>query len=435
MTPQSSFMVVAPVAKDKIAALRELLATMNSKPGVADPDNPLVSFRALENLHFARFVILEDPTTDDVRVYGIKRSEPPVYLAFLGDFDGYYKEFMKELVRCASPGLRRIFSFCQDFTANGSLASWMRDHEHPPSTYYCNWVGRTVRQTREEDALHRAVSEYIRRSPELGSLPAVQVHARLREFVLNESHNPAIRLTPDGRTPTEWRLRHAFDVLALAFIVIAGTLSLVITWPILLVAWFKLRTLEKNDPEIAPRPEREWAARLAALEDHGVSNQFSALGSLKPGLFRRYLLTAVLWLVDLTTRVYYTKGRLSRVHTIHFARWVYLDNKTRLMFASNYDGSLESYMDDFINKVAIGLNAVFSNGIGYPKTESLLLKGAKNEQLFKYYIRRHELPTEVWYNAHAGLTTSDLERNSRIRKGIERVPMTEQESREWVALL
>jgi hypothetical protein len=35
-----------------------------------------------------------------------------------------------------------------------------------------------------------------------------------------------------------------------------------------------------------------------------------------------------------------------------------------MLFASNYDGSLESYMDDFINKVAWGLNLVFSNGVG-----------------------------------------------------------------------
>jgi hypothetical protein len=37
--------------------------------------------------------------------------------------------------------------------------------------------------------------------------------------------------------------------------------------------------------------------------------------------------------------------------------------RRRVLFFSNYDGSLVSYMDDFVNKVAWGLNAVFSNGI------------------------------------------------------------------------
>jgi hypothetical protein len=92
-------------------------------------------------------------------------------------------------------------------------------------------------------------------------------------------------------------------------------------------------------------------------------------------------------------------------------------------------------MDDFINKVGFGLNVVFGNGVGYPHTEWLLLKGAKNEQLFKYFLRRHELPTEVWYNAHAGLTAFDLQRNARIRQGLEAPSLNEQQAREWVALL
>ena len=108
--------------------------------------------------------------------------------------------------------------------------------------------------------------------------------------------------------------------------------------------------------------------------------------------------------IHLAARTIYTKGRLARVYTIHCARWVYLDNRQRAMFASNYDGSLESYMDDFINKVAFGLNATFCAGIGYPRTKWLVLKGRKNEELFKNYLRRHDLPTEVWYNAQAGLT-------------------------------
>src|SRR5262249_14292520 len=142
---------------------------------------------------------------------------------------------------------------------------------------------------------------------------------------------------------------------------------------VLLMAILPLRRREKNDPELAPRPDPAHVTSLAVLEDHGVTNQFSAMGSLKPGLFRRWLLRAILFRVEYTTRHFYIAGRLARVHTIHFARWTYIDNGDRLFFASNYDGSLESYMDDFINKVAFGLNAVFSNGIGYPTTNWLIL--------------------------------------------------------------
>ena len=143
-------------------------------------------------------------------------------------------------------------------------------------------------------------------------------------------------------------------------------------------------------------------------------------GDLKPGLFRRWLTVFLLWLLDYSARHIYNRGYLTRVQTIHFARWVFVDDRRRLFFASNYDGSVESYMDDFINKVAWGINLVFSNGIGYPRTDWLITRGARDEQKYKRVLRRHQLPTDVWYKAYPGLTVVDLERNSRIREGIER---------------
>ncbi|MGH7154792.1 MAG: hypothetical protein ACREF3_12770, partial [Acetobacteraceae bacterium] len=93
------------------------------------------------------------------------------------------------------------------------------------------------------------------------------------------------------------------------------------------------------------------------------------------------------------------------------------------------------YMDDFINKVAYGLNLVFSNGVGWPRTEFLLCGGASIEQPFKNYLRRHQVPTDVWYKAYPGLTASDLATNTRIREGLDRAHMTEAEARRWLALI
>lgn len=430
MTPQSSFMAAAPLRQGVLAEVRELLATMNSQPGVADPNNALIPFGQFPNLHFARIVVLEDRSLPDLAKVGIQRPDPPVYLAFLGDFDGGYDEFIQDLAARAGNGLRRIFSFCEGFDQNADLAAWMSANEHKPSTYYVNWVGRTVLQCHEEEYLRQTLEEHLSRSPAVADRRARDIYQELVAFA-----RANVKLTPPVATPLGWKLRHAFDVIILIVLIVVGVITLPITIiPVLLLA-LKLRSLETTDLEIAPRPDPDWVRQLAALEDYGVTNQFTAMGSLKPGLFRRAVLTLVLWIVNLTTSVIYTKGRLARVHTIHFARWVYLDNKTRLFFVSNYDGSLESYMDDFINKVAFGLNAVFSNGIGYPKTNWLLLDGAKNEQHFKYFIRRHEVATEVWYNALPGLTAFDLERNSRIRGGVEAAHLTDAEIEEWLALL
>lgn len=436
MTPQSSFMVMAALSRSRAGALRELLASMNFEPGVVNPDNPLIPFRKFENLHFARLVVLDDQTTGDIeKLYGIQRPDPVVYLAFLGDFDGSYDAFIGLLVKHAAAGLRQIFSLCDGFPPDADLHAWLVANEQRPATYYTNWVGRTVEQTREEERLRRALRDQLAHSPGLGGSGPQTIHQALRAFVEREIAAGQLKLTPPAATPLAWTLRHVFDWAALILLIVGGVLTLPLTAiPLLLAAW-KLRSLENSDPELSPRPDAQWAANLAALEDHDVTNQFSAMGTLKPGWFRRALLALILRIIDLTARTIYNRGRLARVHTIHCARWVYLDRHARLYFASNYDGSLEAYMDDFINKVAFGLNVVFSNGVGYPHTDWLLLKGAKNEQKFKYHLRRHQLPTEVWYNAHAGLTAFDLHRNSRIRAGLEKAALTEQEGREWVALL
>jgi len=105
------------------------------------------------------------------------------------------------------------------------------------------------------------------------------------------------------------------------------------------------------------------------------------------------------------------------------------------MFASNYDGGHQPYMDDFINKVAWGLNLVFSNGIGWPRTAWLLKQGARRELPFKLYQRRHQLPTQVWYKAYPGLTLIDLTRNARIRQGLEQSRLSHGEALAWLRLL
>jgi hypothetical protein len=428
-------MVLAPIERSRVDALRELLRSMNAKPGMADPGNALVPFARFRNLHFARFVVLDDKTAGDINMlYGLHRPEPPIYLAFLGDFDGSYDAFIDDLVKHAGPGLRQIFLFCDGFSPNTDLRAWMVSHEQRPGAAYTNWVGRTVVQTHEEERLRRALVDYLRRSAELANQPPSAIHQALRRFVQEETAVGRLQLTPAAPTPFAWTLQHIFDWIILIAVIIGGIVTLPITLiPLLLAAW-RLRTLETSDKPYSPRPSPYWDAELAALEDHDVTNQFSVMGGLKPGPFRGVIVALALWIIGLAARTLYTRGRLARVYTIHAARWVYLDNRTRMFFASNYDSSLDSYMEDFINKVGFGLNLIFSNGVGYPRTRWLLLDGAKNEQPFKYTLRRHQLATETWYNAHPGLTATDLHRNSRIRQGIEKPALSETEAREWITL-
>ena len=428
MTPQSNFMVVAPILPGREAALRALLATMNRQEGIVDPANGLVPFGRFDWLHVARFVILKDETLGDLPPDDPMR-DAPVWLAFLADCDGDADSALAEIVAQAGAGLSQIFDHCADFSASADLLPWLRERSVGPAAQYVNWVGRTVQQIREEAALRAALQGYLaREAAALAGLAPEIVRDRLISF--RRDHGPA--LTPPAPTPADWRCRHLLNLIGVPLALLLLSPFMLLYAPIFV---WQLRRRETSDPVIAPPPTPAHVEALSRIEDFDVSNQFSAFGSVKPGHFRLWTLLFVFWVLDFSTRQIYTRGRLARVGTIHFARWVFLDGRRRLFFASNYDGSLDSYMDDFINKVAYGLNLVFSNGIGYPRTSFLLNGGAKDELTFKHYLRRHELPTQVWYKAYPGLTAADLARNTMIREGLEKPRMSGDEARQWLALI
>src|SRR5207248_2235878 len=142
-----------------------------------------------------------------------------------------------------------------------------------------------------------------------------------------------------------------------------------------------LRRHEQADPLIYQPHESERIKILRAGEDHDVSNQYTAMGSIKPGLYRLWLEIAILYSLNWIARHIATRGSLGRISTIHFAHWSpFLDGNRRGFFCSNYDGGHEAYMDDFINKAGFGLNFAFSSFIAYPTTAWLFAKGAWLEQ-------------------------------------------------------
>jgi hypothetical protein len=432
VTPQSQFTVVAPIGKDREPALRQLLSTMNEEPGIADPNNELVPFGEFGNLHFARFALLDDPTQGDIEAYGVRRPELPSYLAFLGDCDGPSRRCLADIVRRAGPGLREIFKFCSDFEADRDLLSWMVAHDRPVAANYINWVGRTVVQIKEESAVQRALAAKVDRSAVASGAAVQQRRSELIAFVHREIAAHRLSLTPPAPTPLRWQLAKLENLVASVLIALIASPVLLLLSPLLLIA---LRLNENRDPEICPRPDAALLHELQNQEDFDVSNQYTALGSAKPGLFRGALMTGVLAAIQFSCRHVFTRGFLARVQSIHFARWVLVDDKQRVIFVSNYDGGHQAYMDDFINKAAFGLNVVFSNGVGWPHTDWLIAKGARREHYFKYFQRRHQLPTQVWYKAYPGLTLIDLERNSRIRQGLEKAQPSDAEVLAWLKLL
>ena len=154
---------------------------------------------------------------------------------------------------------------------------------------------------------------------------------------------------------------------------------------------------------------------------------------MKPGRLRKILLRLSFWVIGQLSARLWRPGFLADLGTIHFARWVWLPRTDKLMFSSNYDGSWESYLEDFITKASEGLTAVWSNTADFPVTKNLFQKGAKDGDRFKRWARNQQLPTLFWYSAYEDLTTDLVRTNAAIRHGLRGVD-TESEAGAWLQL-
>jgi hypothetical protein len=91
---------------------------------------------------------------------------------------------------------------------------------------------------------------------------------------------------------------------------------------------------------------------------------------------------------------------IARISTIHFARWVIIDNDTRLLFTSNFDGPFEDYIRDFVRVTPDGLDNIWGNCIGYP--------GSIPIEPFFDYINQHSFANNTFYAAYPHLTVPDV---------------------------
>lgn len=101
------------------------------------------------------------------------------------------------------------------------------------------------------------------------------------------------------------------------------------------------------------------------------------------------------------------------ISTIHFARWVLIDNDTRLLFTSNFDGTWDSYIDEFIDKASGGLDAIWSHCVDFPEG------GSKNREAFKAYVRKYQMKADLFYCAYDDTTVNDIAKALRIREKFE----------------
>jgi hypothetical protein len=419
---QVDLTIRAEVEPGQLPLLRERLADIGRK-GLAEPP---FDFTRLRGLHFARFYLLDEAADQDGRAI-------PASLVFMSEVDAPRRRHLAELVDVAGDGMDRAFGLCAGYPGHGarrrSRIAWLRRHRLRSSAFYVNTVGRGLDQIRQEARLRDALENYLDQRDWAG-LPAVEVRRDLLEFVAGPA-GLDWALQPPAPPPLLFRFREAVHLVAVPLLLaplLPFALLILPVWAVL------IRLSELRDRAGITRPAAGHVAEVAAHEDFAAQNPFAVVGSLKPGWLRLATIRVVLLAISYAARHIYTHAGLAGIKTIHFARWVPLDGWHRMTFASNYDGAVEAYNDDFINEVWWGLNAVFGNGAGYPPTRWLLCGGARYEQPFKYTLRSHQIPVPAWYTAYPALSAADIENNARIRAGLS-ADLSPAEAGQWLSLL
>jgi hypothetical protein len=101
-----------------------------------------------------------------------------------------------------------------------------------------------------------------------------------------------------------------------------------------------------------------------------------------------------------------------KVGTLHDMRFVFLDNDTKMLFATTYDGDWEPYIDDFSTKIPDSLDVLFSNMVGYPP------KGM-HDPAIKDWIAGTQITADGWYVASPNLTVAEAKRLEKVGKAVD----------------
>jgi len=425
--PQNALSIQVPIIATKETSLRKVLADINKNP----KGNSIIPFGKFTHLHFARFILLDGPDAPE---------KYATTLVFMANVDGSTADFIDEIIRLAPKGLDNIFKYCLDYPktnkrSKAARKAFLLEHTLPTQAFYVNTIGRTALQIQKQNDLQESVQNFLNQLDPEDFTSAQSLRKKVIEFV---TADPELSwaIAKQAQPSFLWR---SIENVRFTALVAFGLLIMAWAWPIVITWVLTLRVREFSDKEDTHRPDLNYLKQLRASEDIAAHNPFSAVGYLKSGWLRKTTASALLVAAQVVLRHVFNRGDLAGipalgldgVDTIHFARWTMLDDKRRLLFTSNYDGSLESYMVDFIDKVSWGLNLIFSNGLGYPSTKWLVKEGARKEQRFKDYLGNHQIQNQVWFTAYPQLTANNISKNEIIQNGLLG-NMSEKKAQNWL---
>jgi len=429
---QSVLTIVADVGPGREAELAAALATIGGDPA----SNAILPLGQFDQLHFASLVLADGPEVRTPK------------LIFESNVDGNTAAWLTTLSEEAGGGLDALFRGSPGYPGSAAparLQAWLAERVVRPGAFHIGATGRSVARIHQEQLLHDRISGFLAAEDEAGGLNGLTpnaVRTKVQAFARNE---PTLGWAATKPPPRETLMEKARHRLRAAAVVAAAVVLAPILVPVVAVGYVALRVKEKTDPVRQTPPDPAHIRRLEETEDlcvfEGVGgprllaqNHLSSVIPVKPGMLRAALLPLVLFVLNLLARIIFTRGKLGNIPSIHFAHWSLVDERRHLLFLSNFDGSWESYLGDFIDKAAVGLTAVWSNTKEFPRTRNLVREGAADGPRFRQWARGSQCATDAWYTAYPDLTMTAIDNNSAIREDLFR-GLDDQEAVTWLRRL
>ncbi|GAB5400900.1 MAG: hypothetical protein Aureis2KO_24850 [Aureisphaera sp.] len=393
MTKQNAVSLQIPLKPDKVEAVTQLL----NSGGNPAMEQTFFSFKKIPTVHFARWIVV--PAT--------KRIEAS--LVYASNIDGDQQQHLKDLTDHLGEDLDKILMHCQGYPDSGDSSSenrlaYLKKHTIPTQGFYTGAPNRSVQQIHWEAALYDAVRGFVKEKGK-GWKSSKEAYSAIKGFLANDSQ-------------WDWaRERYHLpkvNIPALVFLVLLLLLLLpiLLLYMILIHFFYELRAkpFGKTQSEIP----LEHLSELRKQEDIIYQNQLSQVFELKGGL-RKLGLKFFLWATSFGARHIFINGQLMGTPTIHFARWVIIDKGKRFVFFSNFDGSFDEYLGDFVDNNGWGLNTIYGAAKGYPRTFFTLGRGSYRIAEFMGWGRLTQVPTPIWYSAYPWYGLQQIVDRSKLR--------------------
>jgi len=424
LSMQRSFNAVAEIMHGREDGLKALLELGMKK----------VSGSLNLDIHFFRWFLITGENIildefDDASKPDLEKS----YLVFSMNYDGDKDTVLTSLYKALGEFIDKIYSLCYGYSIESdsqAFLGYMKSIAIKESLFWVGKPGWSVKRVIAERDLRTTVEKEL-------SMLAPSDFPEKAEAIRKKFRNATYKNSPWSKVV--WLFRVIWRLLVAAF--------LVITFSVVGILFSLYRQFIMKDAKAKrSRVDYDHYQKISKEENNVLQNQLSVHGILKNSpLWLWYWKFQVSLSIARFSGGRKQSGKLAGIESIHFVKWliipngfIHSDNKREkifhCLFLSDYDGTWESYISDFIDRGARAINFNFSNMRGYPKVSFSFGGGASSGTSFKPLVRKNQIECQFWYSGYTDVVMKDKLRNASISDGIQKEKMNDTEFRQWLKL-